>query len=235
MPSHPVKDAAAIEKEFKDYAYVVSHDLGAPVRAMVEFSRLLKEEQKEKLSEEAILYLTLIIDSGEKMQRMLKGLLEYSRLNTKTYTPASIDMNKAVAQCMAGLADKIKAGKAQITYDRLPTVVFDAERMGQLLTAVIDNAITFVPQGREPVVTITAQEEEKQWHFLVEDNGLGIGDQFHQKIFGIFQRLHTDEEYPGIGMGLTLVQKILQMQGGSVWIEGGVGSGTRLHFTFPKE
>lgn len=234
MAKPSVKNAETIEQEFKDYAYIVSHDLGAPVRAMVEFSKLLQEEQQEHLSDDAKLYLSLVIDNGVKMQRMLKGLLDYSRLNTKPFKSVSLDMNAVLGQCLKALETKVKESKAEILYTQLPSIDFDAERMAQLLEILLENAITYIPGGKAPRIKCDIRDENGNWHMMIEDNGIGIAPQFREKIFKIFQRLHTEEEYPGIGMGLALAQKIVQSAQGKIWFEDALAGGAVVHILLPK-
>lgn len=220
---------------FKDYAYSVSHDLSAPVRAMVEFSKLLSQEHGDVLSGEAQEYLSLIVSNGQKMQSMMDGLLAYSRLNTQAKPLARIDCNRILDQCREVLQGKIRETGAIFEITHLPTVRADADQAFQLFVALLDNALKFQPRGNQPKITVSAEPRGAFWQFSVVDNGIGIKPQFHEKIFKLFQRLHAEEEYPGVGIGLTLVERIIQRHGGKIWCEVGPGGGTAFCFTFLNE
>ncbi len=226
-------DAQAIAAEFKEYAYSVSHDLSAPVRAMVEFSKLLTNEHANALDDEGKEYLSVIIESGQKMQAMMEGLLQYSRLNTMAKPFVKVDSGRIVQDLQVIMAAQIKASKAVLEVGVLPTVTADIEQFMQILNALIDNAIKFQPKGNAPKIKIIAEENGDFWQFAVADNGIGIKPQLQEKIFKLFARLHSDEEYPGIGMGLTLAQKITHRHGGKIWFESTIGNGSTFYFTLP--
>jgi light-regulated signal transduction histidine kinase (bacteriophytochrome) len=226
-------DAEAITMEFRDYVYGVSHDISAPVRAMVEFSRLLTTEHANGLNKEGQLYLSLIIESGEKLQNMMVGLLDYSRLNTEARPFATVNCNAAFDQARTLLADKIKKTDAVVDCEALPEIEGDARQIEQLLAALLDNALKFQSSADKPNVKIAAQPQGEGWRFSVADNGIGIDPRYQKKIFHIFQRLQADKDYPGTGMGLTLAQKIVHRHGGEIWVESVPGQGAVFYFTLP--
>ncbi len=225
-------DAAAIAAEFKDYAYSVSHDLSAPVRAMVEFSKLLTNEHANSLNDEGKEYLSVIIENGHKLQAMMAGLLAYSRLNTMAKGFVKVDAGRIVQDLRLIMEPQIKASKAVLEIGDLPTVTADIEQLMQVLHILLDNAIKFQPHENIPTIKISAEEKQSFWQFAVSDNGIGIKPQFQDKIFKLFSRLHSDEEYPGIGIGLTLAQKIIHRHGGKIWFESTIGKGSVFYFTF---
>jgi light-regulated signal transduction histidine kinase (bacteriophytochrome) len=233
MQSPPsIADAEAIAQEFKDFAYNVSHDLHAPIRAMVEFSRLLKAENPEILSEESKLYLSMIIQSGEKLQAMLMGLLDYSRLNTlNPFT--CVDFNSLLGQCRVQLKEKIAASKGVLEIESLPTLQVDADQCRQLFFSLLDNAFKFSTKIGPPYVHVAVRKLEGHWLFTVKDNGIGIASEFHAAIYAPFYRLHGDKEYSGVGMGLALAKKIVTRHDGKMWVESSPGNGTSFHFTLP--
>lgn len=224
-------DAQAIAAEFKDYAYSVSHDLSAPIRAMVEFSKLLTNEHADSLNEEGKEYLELIIENGQKMQAMMDGLLQYSRLNTMAKPFTKVSVARLLADIRVVMQPQITASKAVIELDELPSITADFEQLMYLLGALLDNAIKFQHKGNIPQIKISAEKKNGFWQFAIADNGIGIKPQYQDKIFKLFARLHTDDEYPGVGIGLTLVQKIVQRHGGKIWYESCSQQGSVFYFT----
>lgn len=208
---------AAINEEFKQYAYSVSHDVSAPVRAMVEFSKLLSSEEAHALSPDGREYLALIIENGYKLQNMMDGLLQYSRLNTIAKPFEIVDLNFIVLSVLAELEEKITNSHAVIDIEKMPTVDADPEQMRKLFYALIDNAIKFHVQGNIPAIHISAAKQEDCWAISVADNGIGIAPRNYETIFQIFKRLHTDDEYPGVGIGLALAKKIVERHGGTIF------------------
>lgn len=227
------KNEERLAQEFKDYAYAVSHDLGAPVRAMVEFSRLLVGEHSAALNDEGKLFLSLVIENGEKLQKMMEGLLDYSRLNITAGPFAEVDCNEILANCHKQLADKITTLKGKIEISNLPCIKGDAKQITQLFMYLLDNALKFQPRYQAPHIKINAQAQGIMWMFTIVDNGIGIEQAYQQKIFQLFQRLHSDTDYPGIGMGLTLAQKIVHLHGGEISIKPTADGGTAVIFTLP--
>jgi light-regulated signal transduction histidine kinase (bacteriophytochrome) len=233
MQDSSLSKADTAAQELKDFVYIVSHDFSAPLRGIVEFSKLLKTEQREALNDEGKEYLSLIIESGEKLQNMLAGLLEYSRLNTASKPLSMVDCNDILNNCRSTLQDKITTTGAQIDIAQLPTVAAEPEKLTRLFLALLDNALKFHAAGVAPYISVSAEKQDKSWLFTVRDNGIGIDQEFHKRIFQPFQRLHADKEYPGIGMGLTLVKKIVGQQGGEIWINPAAGQGSAFMFTLP--
>lgn len=228
-PLHP--DADTIAAEFQEYAYSVSHDLSAPVRAMVEFSKLLGSEHAEALNGEAREYLSLIVDNGEKLQQMMRGLLDYSRLNTAAQPYTVIDCHNLVQNCREVLTKDYPA--AVIEVEPLPTLEADGNQMKQLFLILLENACKFQPAGAVPQVKVSSVRQNDRWQFSIADNGIGIDARFRKKIFKLFQRLHAEGEYPGAGIGLALAQKIVTRHGGAIGCEAGTGQGSTFLFTLP--
>jgi len=226
-------DASQLASEFKEYAYSVSHDLSAPVRAMVEFSKILASEHGDIINPERKEYLTLIVDNGQKLQRMMEGLLQYSRLNTMAKPFTDVDVGLILQDCKMIMQPEILSSRAEITIGDMPIVYADPDQLKQLFIILLTNAIVYQPEGQTPKIEISAEEKDAAWEFSIADNGIGIAPKFHKKIFGIFQRLHTDEEYTGVGMGLKLAHKILQRHAGDIWCESMSNNGTVFHFRLP--
>ncbi len=221
-------------EEFKDFAYIVSHDLAGPVRSMVSFSQILKEERGAATSEEAQLHLDLIIESGQKLNEMIQGLLAFSRLNTVARNLTSVELEVVVARCFMEIQPALDATSGQLRYPRMPEITADASQMFTLFYNLLDNAIKFQRENVPPDVRINAIQRPDYWEFSVSDNGIGIDPLFFDDVFRPLRKLHTDEAYPGVGMGLTLARKIVNESGGTMWIEPAPLNGTKVCFTLPK-
>ena len=231
----PLAEAEKSAAEFKEFLYIISHDFGAPLRAVVEFSRLLKDEYAYVLNDEAKEYLSLIMDGGEKMQRMLAALTQYSRLSASTLSMTAIDTNTVFAKAKEAISGKITASKAIIDAAELPSLQGDATQIQQLFVALLDNALTYQPAGNTPQVAITLEDDGAFWRFIVRDNGIGLDPQYYHRVFMPFRRMHAEDEYPGLGMGLTMAKKIVERHGGTIWIESTKGQGMRVVFTLLKK
>lgn len=223
------------DEEFKEYAYAVSHDLSAPVRAMVEFSKLLANEHSETLNEEGTEYLSIIIDSGKKLQTMMDGLLQYSRLNTTKKNFTHFSSQLVIENSLIAMADKITAKNAQVEIsDQLPEIYGDMEQISQLFCYLLDNSLKFQKEDNLPFIEISAKENADFWIFSVSDNGIGIAPEYHNKVFKLFVRLHHEEEFAGIGMGLTLAQKVIDNHDGSIFCTSDGRQNCTFSFMIPK-
>lgn len=230
LPSDPAgTDTAA---DFREYAYSVSHDLGGPIRAMVEFAKLLRAEEARTLSPEAQDYLALIVESGHQLQAMLNGLLQFSRLNTaaQPFTHAPLDMLVR----RAARAARLQAPDVTLDIGSLPQVYGDPAQLEMLFTQLLDNAAKFRAPGDAAAIRINCAPAAGGYEIRVEDNGIGVAPEFRDKIFRPFQRLHTDEEYEGVGMGLTLARKIVARHGGRLWHESAPGRGSVFVVSLPS-
>lgn len=222
---------ADTEKTFNEFAYIVSHDLGAPLRAMIAFSQLLAACDSDALGETERLYLSMIIDNGEKAQKMLQGLLEYSRTHTHAAPSAPADMQALWRFCEAEAAQK--ASGATIQARELPVVHADSAQLQRVLAILLDNALTYHAPRDAPRVEVSARAEEGEWVVTVRDHGIGIAPKFHETVFLPFKRLHAEEEFPSIGMGLSIARRIVERHGGRIWAESAPGGGAAFHFTLP--
>ncbi|HVZ29444.1 MAG TPA: ATP-binding protein [Asticcacaulis sp.] len=224
-------EADDLAQEFRDYAYIVSHDLGTPVRLMVEFARLLAERQSAFADEEDRVLLGEIMGNGEKLRAMMQGLLSYSRLNTLAAPHIPVDTQKIAEHCRMVMLDKLRPVRGKLTISGLPSLKADPDQLMQLFNLLVDNAIKFVTPGVPPEISITAKGDGGLWLFSVRDNGIGIEEMYRNRIFKPFQKLHLDDEYPGVGMGLSLARKIVNLHGGRIWIQESSATGTLLQFT----
>lgn len=195
---------------------------------------MLSEKYADQIDEKGQRYLAFISEGGEKAQAMLDGLIQLSRLTTQGRPFTTTDCHQAVDQCQQALKETVNGCGARINVAPLPQLHADPVQLKQLLTALLDNALKFRHPEIPPNIQIYAElQADGMWQICVEDNGIGIDHSFHERIFQLFKRLHTDKEYPGIGMGLTLARAIAERHGGSMWLESEHGKGSRFFFTMP--
>ena len=219
-------------KELKQFAYISSHDLQEPLRMVTSFTQLLERRYKGQLDNEADDYIEFIVEGAHRMKYLIDDLLAFSRLNTQAKELESVELENVIDDVLSNLSVTIKENKACITYDPLPTVNADKTQMMQVFQNLVANAIKF--QGSNPPkIHISAHKDEKEWKFAVTDNGIGIDPEYQKQIFEVFKRLHTREEYPGSGIGLSVSQKIIRRHGGNIWVESELGKGSTFYFTIP--
>ena len=224
------EELARSNAELQQFAYVASHDLQEPLRMVVNYLSLLQRRFPEKLDPKAQEYIHFAVDGGERMRQLIDDLLEYSRVDTMGKDLAPTDMNAVVAKTLNILKVPIEEGNADIVVDPLPTVEADASQLEQVMQNLIGNALKFHGPER-PRVLISVSPGTKEWIFSVKDNGIGLKMENVAKIFQMFQRLHTRGEYPGTGVGLAIVKKIIERHGGRIWVESEEGKGATFFFT----
>ncbi len=220
-------------KELEQFAYITSHDLREPLRMITSFLQLLQRRYSDKLDEDANEFIEFAVEGAKRLDNMTNDLLLYSRLNSKKRNITLTNLEEALEIALLNLKVPIEETKAKITYDPLPTVEADEKLNVQLFQNLIGNAIKY--RGSEPpAIHISAKKEKNRYLFSVSDNGIGMDSKHLTKIFTIFQRLHTHEEYEGTGIGLAISKKIVEDQGGKIWAESQPGNGTTFYFTIPK-
>lgn len=232
-----MKELERSNEELKQFAYVASHDLQEPLRAMTGFSELLKDRYTDNLDEGAGEFLDFIIDGAGRMQQLINDLLSYSRLNTVVRPFERCNLTDAVETAKLNLTAQIQDTRASVSVSGLPTLYCDRLQMIQLFQNLIGNGLKYQPEGNIPEISIYAREEGNAWIFSVEDNGMGINPKFREVIFQMFQRLHTKDEFQGTGIGLAMCRKIVERHGGAIWVEdknGTDGSGSVFRFTIMK-
>lgn len=226
------QELARSNAELEQFAYVASHDLQAPLATIASYSQLLEKRYKDQLDSQAIKFITNIVQGCTRMQTLIDDLLEYSRVGRSQKPFELADCNHAVQQAIANLQGAIRNAQAVVTYSELPAVMGDISQLVQLFQNLLGNAIKY-RHDAPPAVHISASKHEESWLFSVSDNGIGIARQHQERIFQIFQRLHTQREYSGTGIGLAICQKIVERHGGSMWVESEPGQGSTFHFTLP--
>ncbi len=225
-------ELARSNTELERFAYVASHDLQEPLRMVASYTQLLARRYKGKLDSDADDFIGYAVDGANRMQQLINALLDYSRVGTRGKPFAPTSCENILYQAVANLQAAIKANDAVVTHDDLPTVMADTIQMVQLFQNLIGNAIKF-HSDRQPEVHIGAERNGTAWIFSVRDNGIGIDPQYFDRIFIIFQRLHSREQYPGTGIGLAICKKIIERHKGRIWVESQPGKGATFYFTIP--
>lgn len=220
--------------ELQQFAYVASHDLKEPLRMVTSFLQLLKQRYKYELDSDANEFIDFAVDGAKRMHNLIEDLLTYSRIMTQGKEFDVMDMEEALDHVTINLKVSIDETHAEITHDPLPKIWADESQMIQLLQNLIENSIKYRNQ-EVPKIHVSVKEEEEEWIFSVRDNGIGIAAKHAQKIFMIFKRLHTNQEYDGTGIGLAIIKRIIDRHSGRVWVESELGQGSTFFFTISKK
>ncbi len=227
------KDLARSNENLGQFAYVASHDLQEPLRIMASFSQLLEKRYKNQIDKDADEFIGYIVDAAGRMQKLITDLLAYSRAGQKVAEIENVDCDQVVRRVVTNMGATIKACGGSVTNDALPVIRAYEAGMIQLFQNLIGNALKFHGES-PPKIHVGVKDGGKEWIFAVRDNGIGIEPQYFERIFVIFQRLHTREQYTGTGVGLSICKKIVETLGGRIWVESEVGKGTVFYFTLPK-
>jgi signal transduction histidine kinase len=231
-------ELARSNKELEQFAYVASHDLQEPLRMVASYVQLLARRYQGRLDADADEFIAYAVDGASRMQGLINDLLAYSRVGTRGKPFEPTNCEAVLEQALTNLQVAIRDNDAVVTHDPLPTVMADATQLVQLFQNLIGNAVKFRSE-QPPCVHVSASETfevskpSKVWRFSVQDNGIGIDPEYHERIFMIFQRLHTREEYPGTGIGLAVCKKIVERHGGRIWVESQPRKGSTFYFTIP--
>ncbi len=231
---HSNVDLMRSNRDLEQFAYIASHDLQEPLRAVAGFTTLLEQRYQDKLDEKADSYIRFIVDGVSRMQALINGLLEYSRVNTRGGVPEPVPADRALQEALANLRTAIEQSGAVVTVTPLPTVRADLAQLTHVFQNLIENALKFRSE-RRPEIEIGARPEDGFWRFWTRDNGIGIDPRYADRIFLIFQRLHTRDKYPGTGIGLAICKRIIERHGGKIWVESQPGQGSTFYFTLPEK
>lgn len=219
--------------ELQRFAYVASHDLQAPLRTIAAYAGFLEEDYADRLGETAREHIAHIVSSATRMQTLVRDLLELSRVESRIGQYAPVSLDDAFRRALEMLGGAIEDSDAQVACEELPMVRADPTQMAQLFQNLIGNAIKY--HGDEaPRVTVTAESKGNDWHIFVGDNGIGVPEEQHKKVFDVFTRLKTEASYPGTGLGLAICRRIVNRHGGRIWVESEEGNGSTFCFAIPK-
>ena len=222
--------------ELENFAYIASHDLRAPVRTLISFSQLLEKSLQGKLEEREQEYLHFIKSASSNMNQLINDLLTYSRINNAQVNIEEVDLRRLLEELTTEMRAIIDEKFARIQIGELPAMLYgDPTKLRQLFQNLIANALKFSKNNVRPQIRIIGKEDPGHWKFIVQDNGIGINKEFYQRIFLLFQRLHSQDQIEGTGIGLALCKKIIDQHQGSIWVESEEGIGTSFFFTISKD
>jgi len=225
---------ALTNKELESFSYSVSHDLRSPLRAIDGYSRMFEEDFADRLDDEGRRLLSVIRVSSKKMGQLIDDLLAFSRMGRKPVDKAKVDMNTLVDEVWAELCTSCRTS-LPLKKSNLPLVWGDRALLRQVLMNLLSNAVKYSSKKTEPLIEMTAKQSEHEVVYSVRDNGVGFDMRFYNKLFGVFQRLHTDSEFPGTGVGLAIAQRVIVRHGGRIWAESKQDAYTIFYFSLPKE
>jgi two-component system, chemotaxis family, sensor kinase Cph1 len=227
------QDLERSNAELKKFAYVASHDLQEPLNQVANYVQLLEMRYNDKLDEDAQEFIDFAVEGVSLMQTLIDDILVYSKVDLKGNEWELTDLEMPLNHALGNLRGRINETGAVITYDALPTIMADSTQIMQLFQNLLANAIKFQKPGEPPQIHIGVQRQELSWVFSVTDNGIGLEPQFADRVFVIFQRLHTRDEYPGSGMGLAICKKIVECHRGQIWVDSAPNQGATFQFTIP--
>jgi light-regulated signal transduction histidine kinase (bacteriophytochrome) len=220
-------------RDLEQFAYSVSHDLREPLRSVKLFSELLTRRYRDKLDGQALEFLDYLRTGASRMEMLVRDLLSYTQAIQPGIKPELSDGSAALQDALSNLASAIAESGANIECDPMPRVPIPGTQLQQLFQNLVGNAIKYHRPRISPVVRVCARRQKDEWIFSVSDNGIGIESEYKERIFGLFKRLHTGDEYSGSGIGLALCQRIVERHHGRIWVESEPGKGSTFYFTLP--
>ena len=229
-------ELARSNRELEQFSYIASHDLQEPLRMVGSYTQLLEQRYAAQLDDDAREFIRYAQEGAARMRQLIDALLAYSRIDTRGEPFRRVAMDQVVGVALANLRESISEAKAEVTTGALPEVDGDPVQLGQVLQNLVGNAIKF-RGATPPHIRIDAERRGADWRFSVHDDGIGIAPEYQERIFVIFQRLHSREEYPGTGIGLAVCKKVVERHGGRLWVEstGRPGEGSTFFFTIPVD
>ncbi len=219
--------------DFQQFAYVASHDLQEPLRMISSYLQLIERRYKDKLDADANDFINFAVDGAKRLQTLIIGLLEYSRIGTHGKPFGEVNIKNVLDRLLMDIELHINETGAVVEYGPMPVITADGTQISRLFQNLIQNSIKFKRDGVQPHITISAEKNGTGYVFCVRDNGIGIEKQYFNRVFTIFQRLHSRDEYPGTGIGLSLCKRIVERHGGKIWIESQLGEGSSIFFSLP--
>jgi light-regulated signal transduction histidine kinase (bacteriophytochrome) len=224
------QELARSNAELEQFAYVASHDLQEPLRMVTSYTQLLAQRYGDKLDPDAQEFIAFAVDGGRRMQGVINDLPAYSRVGTRGKEFEPTDYDAVLSRVLVNLQAAVGESGAVVTHDPLLTILSDSAQLGQVFRIFLSNAIKF-RSDKPPKVHVGADRKDGEWRLSVRDNGIGIDPKCFDRLFVIFQRLHTKEEYSGKGIGLAICKKIVERHGGRIWVESEPGEGSSIYFT----
>jgi PAS domain S-box-containing protein len=228
---HKMDELKRSNEELSQFAYIASHDLQEPLRMVSSYTQLLAKRYAGQLDSDADVFIGFAVDGATRMQRLIQDLLAFSRVGTNKIDLARISSQQALDQALINLSGAIEDSGAVITSDELPTVRADQMQLVQLFQNLVGNAIKYHNEGVPRVHVSAVPNKDEKWDFSIKDNGLGIEPEYFERIFGMFQRLHTREQFSGTGIGLAICKKIVDRHGGSISVASSPGEGSVFSFS----
>ncbi len=227
-----LEELARSNEELEQFAYVSSHDLQEPLKMITSYLQLLQRKYQGNLDKKADAYIYFAVEGASRMQNLIIDLLEYSRVTRSDKEFETTDSGLILNKVLFSLRLIIYENEATVSHDPLPEVIADSTQLAQVFQNLILNGITFRSE-EAPKIHISAERKANEWVFSVQDNGIGIDPQYSERIFEIFKRLHTREQYTGTGIGLAICKRIVERHGGRIWVESELGKGSTFYFTLP--
>ncbi|GAA4717581.1 HAMP domain-containing protein [Promicromonospora umidemergens] len=232
--SDKTRELERSNRDLEQFAYVASHDLQEPLRKVASFTQLLQKRYGGSLDDRADQYIEFAVDGAKRMQRLIQDLLSFSRVGRTGVPREDVDLEGVLTTVLSELSERAKETGAEIVHDPMPEVHGERALLQQLFVNLVGNSLKFRDPGRAPMVRIEVRSMRAHWEISVVDNGIGIDAQYAERVFVIFQRLHAREQYPGTGIGLSLVKRIVEYHKGRIWIEPAAGGGTIVRFTLAR-
>ncbi|MGZ7047057.1 MAG: PAS domain S-box protein [Methanobacterium sp.] len=222
-------------KELQSFAYITSHDLQEPLRSIASYAQLIKRRYEGQLDSDADDFIEYMVSGATRLQSMIKGLMEYSRLDTQGSEFKDFNSEEALNLALSNLKSSIDEGNVEVLHDNLPVIHADESQITRVFQNLIGNALKFRKKDVQPKIHIKAKKDamKKEYVFSVQDNGIGMDKQYSDRIFEVFKRLHPIGEYEGTGIGLAIVKRIIERHGGHIWVESEFGVGSTFYFTIP--
>ena len=224
-----------VNQELEAFSYSVSHDLRAPLRAVDGFSRLLEQEYRERLDAEGLRLLAVVRDNSRKMGALIDDLLTFSRLGRKPVEEITFDMHSLVKEALSEALTGMETGQPEVEVKSLPNTRADRALLKQVWLNLLSNAVKYSGKSTQPRITVEGRIDGDECVYHVQDNGVGFDMRYYDKLFGVFQRLHGAEQFPGTGVGLAIVKRVIVKHGGRVWAEGKPNGGASFFFSLPNK
>ncbi|HEX3014488.1 MAG TPA: ATP-binding protein, partial [Methanobacterium sp.] len=228
-----IKELERSNEDLKSFAYVASHDLQEPLRTISSYAQLLRRRYEDKLDKDADDFINYMINGANRMQNLIKGLLEYSHVDTQSNPFKEFESADALKNALDNLKNSIEESNAEISYNQLPMIFGDFNQISRVFQNLIGNAIKYRKNNEIPKINVKTKKEEGSYIFSIRDNSIGMKKEDTCKIFEKFKRLHGVSEYSGSGIGLAVVKRIIERHGGQIWVESELGKGSTFYFTIP--